>query len=137
MITVGLATVMVAPRTRIWTALVDPEEVVHWRPGTVGIADPEARYPVVGAPMKWRCRVRDLPIALHETPLDVVRGEQLRSRLRLGLFLFEESFTLAAAQGQPGHTRVGLHVSVPNEMPVVGGTLDDLLEMVDIVLDTF
>jgi uncharacterized protein YndB with AHSA1/START domain len=123
-ITVGLASVMAAPRARIWTALVDPEEVVHWRPGAVASADPAAPYPRVGQPVKWKCRIRDLPIVLHETPLEVVRGEQLRSRLRLGLFRFEESFTLAPTPGEPGRTRVGLHVYVANEMPVVGGTLD-------------
>jgi hypothetical protein len=74
--------------------------------------------------VKWKCRIRDLPIVLHETPLEVVRGEQLRSRLRLGLFRFEESFTLAPTPGEPGRTRVGLHLYVANEMPVVGGTLD-------------
>lgn len=124
MITVGLASVMAAPRARIWTALVDPEEVVHWRPGAVANPDPDAPYPEVGQPVRWPCRVRELPIVLHETPLEVVRGAQLRSRLRLGLFRFEEAFTLAPAPGEPGHTRVGLHVCVPNEMPVVGGTLD-------------
>lgn len=124
MITVGLASVMAAPRARIWTALVDPKEVVHWRPGAVPNTDPGAPYPEVGQPVRWSCRVRELPIVLHETPLEVVRGTQLRSRLRLGLFRFEEAFTLASTPGQPGRTRVGLHVCVPNEMPVVGGTLD-------------
>lgn len=124
MITVGLASVVAAPRARIWTALVDPDEVVHWRPGTVARASPDTPYPRVGQPVRWPCRVRNLPIILHETPIEVVRGKQLRSRLRLGLFRFEESFTLAPSPGQPGRTRVGLQVYVPNEMAVVGGTLD-------------
>jgi uncharacterized protein YndB with AHSA1/START domain len=123
-ITVGLASVMVAPRARIWTALVDPKEVVHWRPGSVGESHPSEPYPCVGAAVRWQCRVHDLPIVLHETPLEVVPGKQLRSRLRLGLFRFEESFTLAPSPGEPERTRVGLHVYVPNEMPIVGGTLD-------------
>lgn len=124
MITVGLASVMAAPRSRIWTALVDPKEVVHWRPGSVSESPPNHAYPSVGEAVRWQCRVHDLPIILHETPLEVVPGKQLRSRLRLGLFRFEESFTLAPSPGEPGRTRVGLHVYVPNEMPIVGGTLD-------------
>ena len=129
MITVGLASVVAAPRARIWTALVDPEEVVHWRPGAVASGDPGVAYPKVGQCVRWTCRVRDLPIVLHETPLEVVRGRQLRSRLRLGLFRFEESFTLAPAPRADDpqaceQTRVGLHLHVPNEMPIVGGTLD-------------
>ncbi|MDH3686466.1 MAG: hypothetical protein OEP95_09575, partial [Myxococcales bacterium] len=98
--------------------------VVHLRLGSVSESHSSQTYSCIGAAVRRQCRVHDLPIVLHETPLEVVPGKQLRSRLRLGLFRFEESFTLAPSPGEPERTRVGLHVYVPNEMPIVGGTLD-------------
>ena len=124
MITVGLSTVIAAPRRRVWRALDERSETLRWRPGLTAILDADAPYPVVGRTVRWRCRVRELPIEMRETPLEIVRGERYRTRLALGLFRFEETFTLTAVPGQAGRTRVGLQVHVANEMPVVGGTLD-------------
>jgi hypothetical protein len=96
---------------------------VRWRPGLVALLEGE-RYPHAGTPVRWRARVRDLPLLLYETPLEVVAGERLQARVRLGLFHYETSFTLAPLEGETPRTRVGLHIQVANELPVVGGTLD-------------
>ena len=68
--------------------------------------------------------MRELPLLLHETLLEVVAGERLQARIRHGLFRYEASFTLAPLGGEPPRTRVGLQIQVANELPLVGGTLD-------------
>lgn len=118
-----MSALIAASRPRVWAALTNPDEVVRWRPG---LLEPVAagRYPVVGVPVRWRCRVQDLPLLLEETPLETSRGELLRSRLRLGLFRFESTFTLSSVTGERDRTRLGLRILAANEIPVVGGTLD-------------
>jgi uncharacterized protein YndB with AHSA1/START domain len=119
-----MSAAVAAPRARVWAALTDPAEIVHWRPGLVAPRQGADRYPRAGETVRWRCRVRELPIVLRETPLEVVAGERLASRIHLGLFRFEASFTLAPLASDPPRTRVGLQIQVANELPVVGGTLD-------------
>jgi len=124
LITVGMSAAVAAPRARVWAALSDPGELVHWRPGLVAPLEGAEGYPRPGETVRWRCRVRELPIELRETPLEVVVGERLAARTQLGLFRFEASFTLAPLAADPPRTRVGLQIQVANELPVVGGTLD-------------
>jgi uncharacterized protein YndB with AHSA1/START domain len=124
LITVGMSAAVSASRSRVWAALADPAQVARWRPGVVALREGGGAYPRVGQPVAWRCRVRELPIVLHETPTDVVPGERLHARLRLGLFHYEAHFTLAALAGETTRARVGLQIQVPNELPLVGGTLD-------------
>jgi uncharacterized protein YndB with AHSA1/START domain len=119
-----MSTAVTVPRARVWAALSDPGQVVHWRPGLLrGRAEP-GRYPEPGETVRWPCRVRELPLELRETPLEVVAGERLHARFELGLFRFEATYTLAPLGGEPPRTRVGLQVQVANEIAVVGGTLD-------------
>jgi len=124
LIKVGLSTVIDAPRARVWSALTDVDEALRWRPGLIAARDTAEDWPVIDRPFRWSCRLHNLPIELRETPLEIVRGERFRSRLRLGLFRFEETFTLTGVEEAPRRTRLGLHVHVANEIPVVGGTLD-------------
>jgi uncharacterized protein YndB with AHSA1/START domain len=119
-----MSAALAVPRARVWAALADPAEVVHWRPGLVAAPAGASRYPEPGETVRWRCRVRELPLELRETPLEVVTGERLHARLQLGLFRFEATFTLAPLTSEPPRTRVGLQVQVANEVPLVGGTLD-------------
>jgi hypothetical protein len=119
-----MSTAVAAPRARVWAALVDVAEAVRWRPGLVAGLEGTGRYPEVGATVRWRCRVRELPLELVETPLELATGERLHTRLRLGLFRFEAHFSLAPLAAEPPRTRVGLQIQVANELPVVGGTLD-------------
>jgi hypothetical protein len=123
-IKVGMATVLAAPRARVWAALTDPVEVARWRPGLRGAPRGAPGYPAPGAAVRWRCRVRDLPLELEETPIEIALGERLHTRFRLGLFAFEATFALAPVEGESERTRVGLQIHVGNEVPVVGGTLD-------------
>jgi hypothetical protein len=118
-----MSAAVASTRSRIWAALAEPAQAARWRPGVLALEQGSGPYPAVGRPVRWRCRVRELPIVLHETPTDVAPGERLHAKLRFGLFHYEAHFTLASL-GEPGRMRVGLQIQVPNELPLVGGTLD-------------
>jgi hypothetical protein len=119
-----MSAAVAASRSRIWAALAEPAQAARWRPGVLALEPGSGPYPAVGRTVRWRCRVRELPIVLAETPTDVAPGERLHAKLRFGLFHYEAHFTLASVPGEPGRTRVGLQIQVPNELPLVGGTLD-------------
>lgn len=119
-----MSAAVTATRARVWAALSEPAEALRWRPGLVALLDPAGGYPAVGRTLRWRCLVRELPIVLYETPIEVAPGERLHARLRLGLFHYEAHFTLASLGGPPARARVGLQIQVPNELPLVGGALD-------------
>ena len=119
-----MSAAVASPRARIWAALAEPAQAARWRPGVLALAEESGPYPCVGRTVQWRCRVRELPIVLHETPTEVAPGERLHARLRFGLFHYEAHFTLATIAGEPARARVGLQIQVPNELPLVGGTLD-------------
>ncbi len=119
-----MSAVVASPSATVWTALTERSQILQWRPGAVEALDPESDYPTPGRRVRWRCTVRDLPLVLHDTPLTVVPGECLHSRLSLGLFRFEETFRLAPLPAEPGQTRLALKITAKNEMPVLGGTLD-------------
>jgi uncharacterized protein YndB with AHSA1/START domain len=122
-ITLAMSTRIGADRRAVWGALTDPVQVPRWRPGHVCALDPLDGYPQPGARMRWRVNLHELPVVLEDVPLDVVPEERLRSAQALGLFRFEETFTLQAT-GDPEQTRLGIRVSAANEMPLVGGALD-------------
>lgn len=119
-----MSAALAASRARVWSALAEPAQAIRWRPGLLEPVSSGGPYPRAGVAMRWRCRVRELPLVLHETPLEVVAGERLHARVRLGLFRYETTFTLASLAADDSRTRVGLQIQVPNELPVVGGTLD-------------
>jgi uncharacterized protein YndB with AHSA1/START domain len=124
LITLALATVVAAPRRTVWDALTDPEQVTHWRPGVTGRLAEAPREAAPGRVLKLRCLLQGLPLTLEERTLEAARDERLRSELRFGLFHGEETFTLAAADPDGGHTRVSLRIATPSETPLLGGSLD-------------
>ncbi len=115
-----MATEISAPRRAVWEAITDPEQERHWRPGVSdrlddSPGDEQGRH-------RYRLRLHDVPVVLDKLLIESTVQEQLRSELRFGLFRFEESFSLFPAAH--AHTRLGLKVIAPNQMPVVGGQLD-------------
>jgi len=124
LITLAMSAVVTAPRASIWHALVDPEQILHWRPGALAVLPPTSGEFVPGRLLRVRCVLAALPIVLEERTLEVSNEEKLRSALRLGLFRCEETFMLAAADSDGDHTRVGLRISTSSEMPLVGESLD-------------
>jgi uncharacterized protein YndB with AHSA1/START domain len=124
LITLALATVVAAPRRTVWDALTDPEQVTHWRPGARGLLVASPREAAPGRVLKLRCLLRGLPLTFEERTLEAAPDERLRSELRFGLFHGQETFTLAAADPDGGHTRVSLRIATPSETPLLGGSLD-------------
>ena len=122
LITLAMATEIDAPRAAVWAALADPEESWHWRPGVTERLRDGASGRRGQAKHRFRAQLHDVPVVLEEMRLATVLGEKLRSELHLGLFRFEETFSLTAL-GR-GRTRLGLKVTAPNRMPIVGGSLD-------------
>jgi hypothetical protein len=87
-----------ASSARVWWALCDPAEVVRWDVGVCAALDAPPDYPQPGQHVRWRCR-RGVFRILHDRPQEVVRERTLRSLLRVGLFYFDETYTLAAGGG--------------------------------------
>ena len=63
LITVGMSAAVAASRARVWSALAEPAEAVRWRPGLVAPLEGCERYPHAGEAVRWRCRVRELPLS--------------------------------------------------------------------------
>jgi uncharacterized protein YndB with AHSA1/START domain len=124
LITLAMATVVAAPRARVWTGITDPDELIHWRPGVTALLGEAEREAAPGRRLRLRCLLQDVPVVLEERTAEAVPGERLRSELRFGLFHCQETFVLAAADPDGGHTRVSLRLATPSEMPLLGGSLD-------------
>jgi uncharacterized protein YndB with AHSA1/START domain len=124
LITLAMAVVVAAPRASVWSALADPEQVIHWRPGATGLLATAPREAAPGRLLRLRCVLKDVPVAFEERTLEVEPEERLRSEVRFGLFRCEETFTLASADPSGAHTRVGLRIATPSETPLVGESLD-------------
>ncbi len=119
-----MATVVAAPRASVWSALAEPEQAVHWRPGATALLADAPREPAPGRLLRIRCVLKDVPVVFEEQTLEAVREERLRSEVRFGLFRCEETFTLVASDPDGGHTRVSLRIATPSETPLVGASLD-------------
>lgn len=124
MITTALSTGVGAPRARVWRALTDPAEIARWDERAEGLLEPAARALAPGRVLRWRYRLAGVPLVFREEVLEVVPDEKLRSAVRLGLFRFEQTFSLADDPADPGRTRLGLRLAAGNAVPVVGGLLD-------------
>jgi hypothetical protein len=78
----------------------------------------------VGSPVAWRYRLGTVPVTLRERPREVVPEARLHSDVSLGLFRFEQIWTLADEGRAAGRTRLGLSIAARNSLPVVDGVLD-------------
>jgi len=123
-ITTALSTLVGAPRGRVWRALVDPAEIVRWDERAVQLLEPVAQPLARGAVLRWRYLVGGVPLELREEIQDLVPEERLHAAAQLGLFRFEETFSLADDAADPARTRLGLRLSAENAVPIVGGLLD-------------
>jgi hypothetical protein len=120
-ITLAMAAEIRAPRSAVHAALVDPNAA--WRPGVEGLLDPVSGPLRPGSCVRYRCRLRSLPVVLEATTLDLA-PDRLRSALSFGSFRCEETLTLASLAGPSPRTRVGLRLAAPSEVPLLGGPLD-------------
>ena len=124
LITLAMSAIVGASRASIWRALSEPDQMLHWRPSVTAVLPPAPVELVPGQVLRLRCVLAAVPIVLEQHPLEVSREERLHSELRFGLFRCNETFTLAAADPDGGHTRVGLRITTPSETPLVGESLD-------------
>ena len=124
MITTALSTVVGAPRSRVWRALTDPAEIVRWDERAVQLLEPVAVPLQPGRVLRWRYLLGGVPLELREEILDLLPEERLHSAAQLGLFRFEQTFSLADDAADPARTRLGLRLAAENAVAVVGGVLD-------------
>ena len=111
-----------APRDRVWRAISRPDEVVRWDARMESLLDPLEDYPRVGRGVRWRYRLGAVAVELRDAPLEVVPGRRLRSAIALGLFHFDETFSLV--DGESARTRLTLKLVASSSVPIVGGLLD-------------
>ena len=124
MITTALSTVVGAPRRRVWRALTDPAEIVRWDERAIRLLEPVSQPLAAGSVLSWRYLLGGIPVVLREEALDLLYEERLHSGVSLGLFHFEQTFTLADEAADPPRTRLSLRLATGNSVAVVGGHLD-------------
>lgn len=120
-ITTALSAVIHAPRSKVWRALSSPAELIRWDRSILALLEPADDFPSVGGEARWRYQLGSVPVILRDRPLEVVTGQKLRSEVSLGLFRFEQSWSLA---DEADATRLGVHLAANNSIPVVGGVVD-------------
>jgi uncharacterized protein YndB with AHSA1/START domain len=125
-ITTAMSAAIAASRERVWRAITDPAEMIRWDEQMLALLEPVEGYPEVGQRVRWRYRLGTVPVVYRDRPTEVVQGERLRSRVDLGLFRFQQTWSLISESGGGGseRTRLGLHLSADNSIPVVGGAVD-------------
>jgi len=123
-ITLALGAEISATRRTVWSALVDPGQVMRWRRERSAVLEALDGGPQVGRSARFLASLHGLPLVLRETALEVAPGERLRCAVSWGLFHYEETFALATLSTDPPRTRVSLRVSTESQLPVVGGSLD-------------
>jgi hypothetical protein len=116
------AKVAASPRC-VWRVLSDPASAANWLPFFCGwVGEPPTSISTLGA-LRFTSRLRGASVTAEVRVLEIAPG-RVRLHARFGLFAFEARFVLRPEPGLAGATRIGLVVSVENEIAVVGGTLD-------------
>jgi len=114
-----------ADRERVWRALSIPAEVVCWDTGVVEPLDAPPDYPCAGQHVRWRDRLGPLPLILHDRPTRVEPASVLRSSIRLGLFDFDETYTLRDKGSFA--TQLTAELSLSSTVPVLGSLLERIV----------
>ncbi len=120
-ITAAMSMVIGVSREEAWRAITDPAQVIRWDESMLALLEGAPDYPQVGQHVRWRYRFRKVPIVLHDRPLEVVPHERLRCAIDLGLFRFEQTYTL---RGGAGRTQVGLRLQTMNSISTLYDQVD-------------
>lgn len=123
-ITIAMSIAVGAGRDRVWRALTVPDELIRWDDKILSLLDPPDGYPRVGQQIRWRYRVGAIPVMLRNSAIEVIPNERLRTVTAMGLFRFDETFTLGNEGNDLHRTRLQLKLSAANSLAVVGGLLD-------------
>ena len=124
MITTALSAVIGAARAQVWRAIIDPTQVIRWDEPMLALLEPAKAYPRVGQHVRWRYHLGAVPVVYHERPVEVVPERRLRSTIAMGLFRFQQTWSLVDENGDPQRTRLGLRLTAANAIPVMSGLLD-------------
>ncbi len=124
MITTALSAVIVAARAKVWHAIVDPRQVIRWDEPKLALLEPAHASPHVGQHVRWRYHLGAIPVVYHERTVEVVPEQRLRSTIAMGLFRFQQTWSLVDENGDPQRTRLGLRLTAANAIPVVSGLVD-------------
>jgi hypothetical protein len=123
-ITIAMSVAVSAARSRVWRALTVPDELIRWDDKILSLLDPADGYPRTGQQIRWRYRVGAIPVTLRNSAIEVIPNERLRTATAMGLFRFDETFTLGNDGEDLQRTRLQLKLSAANSLAVVGGLLD-------------
>lgn len=122
-ITTALSAVIGVPLEQVWRAVSEPAERIRWDPCVEALVAPADGFPALGTEARWQYRLRGLPVILRDRPIEVRLGCRLRSEVALGLFHFEQTWSLQATEAGD-QTHLGLQLAAASSMAVVGGTVD-------------
>ena len=107
----------------MWRVLSDPGAAASWLPSFGGwICEPPASVSIPGE-LRFRSRLRGVPVTAEVRVLELSPG-CVRAHVRFGLFACDAKFSLSPEPHVAGVTRIGLVLSVENQLALVGGTLD-------------
>ncbi len=103
--------------------LLRPVAAARWLPNHDGWIDAPPEAFSREDKLRFRSRLRRVPVVGEMRMLEMMPG-RLRMSVRLGLFAFEARFSLCPEPDVAGATRIGLVLTIANEIAVVSGTLD-------------
>jgi len=119
-----MSTTVSADRGRVWRALTEPAEQIRWDESLVTLLSSSGEEPNPGRSVRWRYQLGATTITMRNELVEVIPGEFLRSATAIGLFRFDESYSLATEVGDTDRTRLHHKLVAANSLPVVGGLLD-------------
>jgi len=117
-----MSTAIGASRARIWRALTTPSELIRWNDQIVSLVEPAPGYPKIGQSSRWRYAMGSIEVSATQTIRELDVERRLQSEILLGLFHFDETYSLDPVGAS--RTRVSLRMTASNSIPVVGGALD-------------
>ncbi len=107
----SLTALIAAPPERVWRALCDPREVIHWDTSVIAALDAPADYPKPGQHVHWRCRPGLGPFTLlRDSPHTVEPNRRLASLLDLGPCHIDETYDLVP-QARDTHLDLALEIT--------------------------
>lgn len=123
MLTLAFTARACASPRNVSRALADPAASAGWLPGFDGWREAPPALLSPNNLLRFRAKQHGVPVHGELRMLAVTPG-RLRARLRLGLLDFTASFSVSPAADDPNATRIGLAITLENEVPLVGGSLD-------------
>jgi len=120
----AMAAVIDAEPDRVWRALTDPAELVSWHERIIAPVEQPDPYPFSGQHVRWRYKLGNVQLVMHDRPLEVVDQERLRAAISVGSMRYEQTFTLQTEPGSPARTRLGMRVAAENSIALIGEVVD-------------